>query len=697
MTGIPDTLAGSNAPVREIMTQPPACADEDTPLDEVFKQMSDRNIGSMMITRSGALVGIISERDCLRLWDRESKERCGRRPVKEFMTPNPATVQEDISSDWAYEIMHKGGFRHMPVLRGTELVGMVSLRDVAKCRTYQLEQEKDQLHTLLAVAKTVSKSIEVRRILKEIIQYIQHLLHADRASVLILGKDRRMIHLFRRDTVAADPETFKRLNADEYPVLRRLFQKDICFYEKSDDPELFQQLVGLLEMPPDSRIVIIPIVLMRESMGLIVAALSLSAPAPSDHFRLTSGVLETCRAVAMAAGNAIYNSQLYDDLLAAYEDLKNEIAERKRLEAVMDKVTDLDRMASLGRLAAGVAHEMKNALTGVIGMAELLKHGQNSGDEIDTILQEAARAVKIAQDLLSFARPQPLKMQPVDLAGIVRQIVRIAGNDLKNHHVSMQISAPEQAPNILADESQIHQVILNLIINARDAMPAGGRIDVGIHCEGDEIVADVADSGSGIPPEILPRIFEPFFSTKQRGKGTGLGLSVVNGIVMAHGGTIAASNRPEGGAVFRLRLPRAAKSSESGAGRPGAVPFAGPHGLSILVVDDERSVREVCGRLLEKLGNHVVQAAGAEEADQALENKSFDVILCDHTLSRKDGLEFHRTLRQSGRPEANRFILMTGLAPEQIRTEVKVLYKPLDFELMMKEIADMAVEEGGRS
>lgn len=806
-----------SVPVGEIMTKSPLCADESTAVGEVFERMAARKIGAMVITKKGEVAGIITERDCLRLW---GDEAIRRRPVGEYMTPNPVTVQQDLSADQVYTLMDQGGFRHMPVLNGSVLVGIVSLRDLARLRTVQLEEEKNQLATLLDVAKTVSKSIEVRRILREIISYIQKLLHADRASVLILGKDRRVFQLFKRETPDSDQESFKRLETSRHPALQKLFTRDISIFDRSAEPELYPELVRLLEMPPDSRVIVIPIRIMREPMGLIVAALSIDkSPSSGRVSRPTPEVLEVCRAVALAAGNSIYNSQLYDDLLSAYEKMKNEIHERewtqmalgqseekyrslvsnipivpwtadsegktvfigpyvervngysasemlaapagfwfdrihpddvqrvkaayrllfeqaskfdveyrvqrkdgawvwlhdraittyelggviyadgvfsdvtarKISEEAMEKVAELDRMASLGQLASGVAHEIKNALTGILGMAELLRRGQGAGDEVETILHEASRAAKVAQDLLMFARPQLHQTEEVDLAGLVRQVVKIIAGDLKNHRIDVRLNLRDGIPPIAADPAQLHQVILNLIINARDAMPGGGEIEVSLDADASAVVLDVADSGGGILPEIIPRIFDPFFSTKERGKGTGLGLSVARGIILAHGGTIEAFNRSRAGALFRLRLPSAASRPSSGAApKPTGLPFAGPRGLSVLVVDDERSIREVCGRLLEKMGNRVVLAESTEEADRLLDRMTFDVILCDHTLNREDGLEFHRSLRDRGRPEASRFILMTGLSREEVRTDVSVLFKPIEFELMFKEISRVA-------
>lgn len=368
----------------------------------------------------------------------------------------------------------------------------------------------------------------------------------------------------------------------------------------------------------------------------------------------------------------------------------NDVTELKQMQAEretsMRKNAEMDRMASLGRLGGGVAHEINNALAGIIGMAEIVKMSLSRGDgEVALILKEAHRAARITKDLLLFARPKIGRIEKVRVQEILMRVLKIVGNDLAIQKISTNLHAPENLPEIFVDAGQIHQVFLNLILNAKDAMPHGGRIDLRAETEGDWIRIDVVDTGTGVPDCIHSRIFEPFFTTKGVGKGTGLGLSVVSGIVKSHGGTIEVSNPPDGGAEFSIRLPLVSPSSGAAAEdpdeqKPRKTDSKAP--LSILLVDDEPSIRTACSRLLTLSGHQVRVAANVEEALVRLEEEVFDVVISDQSMPGADGLDLHRILATRNRSEAKRFVLMTGLAPEEIRSEAEVMVvsKPLDLK-----------------
>lgn len=355
---------------------------------------------------------------------------------------------------------------------------------------------------------------------------------------------------------------------------------------------------------------------------------------------------------------------------------------------MMRKTAEMDRMASIGQLAGGVAHEINNALAGVIGMAELFKIGIVQKEDIDLILHEGNRAGKIAQDLLMFARPQSASIEDVHIGRLLHNIQKITRNDLKVRKIVLVSRISPDLPAVPADTQQIHQVFLNLILNARDAMPEGGRIEISVGIEDGQLCVDVDDTGAGIPPPILNKIFDPFFSTKPASKGTGLGLSVVLGIIRAHNGTIEASNRPEGGARFTICLPLSGPSGRSLDDRSIGEPAG--RGLAILIVDDEPTIRYTYSRLLTSRGYRVQAAESVDQAMERLKTDTFDVILCDQTLPGKNGIELYRKLHNQGRPEARRFILMSGLPPTGLDADITVLLKPVNFPRLIEEIQKIA-------
>lgn len=249
--------------------------------------------------------------------------------------------------------------------------------------------------------------------------------------------------------------------------------------------------------------------------------------------------------------------------LAELEGSFNAMTER--LAETQRQLTQADKLASVGRLAAGIAHEINNPLTGVLTYASLLLKGQNAGPEVqsdlEVIVRETKRCREIVKGLLDFARPTPPRRAPADLNETVRRAVAVVINQLAQNHVDLALDLSPELPTVAADANQIQQVLVNLILNAAEAVgEAGGTIRIRSRSTGEGeapgrfLELTVEDTGRGIPPDDLPRLFEPFFSTKGN-RGTGLGLAVTWGIVQSHGGTIDVQSEPGKGSRFTVRLP----------------------------------------------------------------------------------------------------------------------------------------------
>ncbi len=251
------------------------------------------------------------------------------------------------------------------------------------------------------------------------------------------------------------------------------------------------------------------------------------------------------------------------ELRAYQEDLERMVAERtQQLERAQARLVQSEKLAALGELVAGVAHELNNPLTSVLGYAQLLEAGELEGEDarraLEIILQEADRARRIVQNLLTFARQRAHERGPVDVNAAIEQTVALRRYELERAGITFVLDLAADLPVVEGDLFQLQQVFLNLINNAAQAMAGGGgRIEIRTARVGDRVRIEVADTGPGIPPEHLHRIFDPFFTTKEVGQGTGLGLSISYGIVRDHGGEIYAENRPEGGARFTIELPAA--------------------------------------------------------------------------------------------------------------------------------------------
>jgi two-component system NtrC family sensor kinase len=248
-------------------------------------------------------------------------------------------------------------------------------------------------------------------------------------------------------------------------------------------------------------------------------------------------------------------------LCEAVDGMADAVVQReKRLEqAVRQQVTRAEKLASIGRLAAGVAHEINNPLTGVLTFAHLMREKSNMDaqdqEDLDLIIHETTRAADIVRGLLDFARERPIRMEPLDLNDVVRRTVRLIANQKKFEHIVIDEVLYDDLPPVRGDMNQLQQVLLNLSLNACAAMPKGGTLTIRTIPTNGEIILKVIDTGCGIKAEHLDRIFEPFFTTQDVGKGTGLGLSVTYGIVEQHGGEVEVQSQEGQGSTFVIHLP----------------------------------------------------------------------------------------------------------------------------------------------
>ncbi len=338
-----------------------------------------------------------------------------------------------------------------------------------------------------------------------------------------------------------------------------------------------------------------------------------------------------------------------------------DVTERRALE---QEVQQLQKMESLGRLAAGVAHDFNNILGAVVGLATVLRSELPEDHplraDVEGILQAARQGADITRQVLSFAQAKPQERAPVDLRKLARDVTELLSHTLAPN-TSIELKLPDRPIVVDGDQGQIRQVILNLCVNARDVMPAGGTVEVALQDGKDPTgrrwaELTVADRGPGIPEPLREKIFEPFFTTKDNGQSLGLGLSVCWGIVRNHGGVIRAEARPGGGTIFRVRLPLSQDEPLSSGEFP-VTPSedAAHHPRRVLVVDDQRIMREAASRMLSRLGYEVATAANWEEVEALCRDldEGFDLYILDLALPEVDGYEIYRRLKERyGNPRA---------------------------------------------
>ena len=272
--------------------------------------------------------------------------------------------------------------------------------------------------------------------------------------------------------------------------------------------------------------------------------------------RPVAALLAGTRRVAggdLATPIAVTGHHELSELAEAFNGMTRRLGETQR------QLAQADKLASIGQLAAGIAHEINNPLTGVLTYASLIQKrvapGGQDAEDLDVIVRETKRCRGIIKGLLDFARPTPPARKPTDLNEVMRRSMAVVMTQMRLNQVSLALDLAPELPEASADANQIQQVIVNLLLNAADALgPGGGEIRLGTRAEVGAVALTVSDQGPGIAPEHLPHLFEPFFSTKGN-KGTGLGLAVSWGIVQSHGGTLDVESEPGHGARFTVRIP----------------------------------------------------------------------------------------------------------------------------------------------
>jgi two-component system NtrC family sensor kinase len=343
---------------------------------------------------------------------------------------------------------------------------------------------------------------------------------------------------------------------------------------------------------------------------------------------------------------------------------------------IQTKLLHTEKMAALGQLVSGIAHELNNPLTAIMGYTQLLLgHGLGPSQlvEAEKIYQEAERARRIVKNLLFFAREAKPERSRVELNELVERMLALRGYELKVENIVVECELAPALPPTMADPYQLQQVILNLLVNAEQAILQGrghGHIWIRtLRLPGNRLALEVADDGPGVPREIASRIFDPFFTTKPSGVGTGLGLSIVYGIVQQHGGEVALESPRGGGAKFTVELPILnAPAEERATKEPESIVSSDVPPGRILVVEDERTVAQLIADVLREEGHQVDAVLDSQEGLTRISRARYDLVICDLRMPRLDGPAFYDALVRTGSPVQKKIIFITGdtLAPRTL-------------------------------
>jgi signal transduction histidine kinase len=437
---------------------------------------------------------------------------------------------------------------------------------------------------------------------------------------------------------------------------------------------------------------------------------------------ILSGTIEEEKAVeAMRAGASDYIMKGNTArLLPAIERELREAEARRKARKVEEQFRQAQKMEAIGRLAGGVAHDFNNLLTAILGncafLLEGIKHGNPDAKDVEDIRAAGERAATLTRQLLAFSRKQVLEVRVLDLnavvAGMDRLLRRLIGEDIE-----LTTDAGKDLGRIKADQGQLEQVIMNLAVNARDAMPDGGKLEIATsNVELDEtsaggqfevepgphVALSITDSGCGMDEQVLSHLFEPFFTTKATGRGTGLGLSTVYGIVKQSSAYIWVDSVPERGTTFRICFPVVREAADPSASASTAVTSLRGSETILLVEDDER-VRNLAGRILAQYGYQVLSTGDAAETMTICAEHKADIhlLVTDVVMPRVSGGELARRV-QRARPDI-RVLYISGHTDSIIahqgalRPGIHFLQKPFTPENLARKVREVLEAKGTRN
>ncbi len=474
---------------------------------------------------------------------------------------------------------------------------------------------------LLSVSEAISRLTSLDHVLDTVVEIAPRVLQVDSCGVFLWDEERSLYHAAAASGL--DAAAYKDwlgcdLSPTEVPDMEWVRHLGHCAV-------LGPREAARVGVPDAPAVLTAPLLSGGQFFGAVFFARRGGQSFTQSDFRLADGV---ARQTAVAIERA--------ELVARQAHLQENLARA-------------DRLAGAGALAAGVAHEVNNALVAILGEADIARDHSTRVELLASmrrVEQQGLRIAEIVQELLGFARPDTPKRESIQLAQVVRETIDLITHEFDRYGVRVTVNAEPSGPPVLADPKQIQQVLINLLTNASQALSSagGGSITVTVRAIDDRVEVAVSDDGPGITAEALPRIFDPFYSAKPT--GTGLGLSVSYQIVRAHGGDLSAESELGHGATFRMRLPQATPDLASS--------------QRILLVDDDDNVAASLNDMLKRDGRQVERVASGREALDRLMHESFDAILLDVRLPDVSGPDVYRELAEKRPTQAQRVIFVTG-------------------------------------
>ncbi len=537
----------------------------------------------------------------------------------------------------------------------------------------EIRRRNRELHALNTIAVVATQSLSLDEVLEVTLRQVVELFNADSGAVYLADVEtrtlRRRAALGQRSDAGLGTQEI-RLPGEFWERVMRSRTQVLTHMHLSHLPQSITDYVAAEGL----RSWLWALLWTKDR---IVGVIGVSSRTPREFTAPDENLMI---AIGRQLATTIEKIRLYDETTRAYEDLRH----------TQEQLLQSEKMSAVGQLISGVAHELNNPLTAILGYAQLMENeniSERVRDFVQKLYKQAQRTHRIVQNLLSFARQRKPQKQYVDLCRVLEDTLALREYDLRLNDVTVEVEFEAPLPGVIADSHQLEQVFLNIINNAVDAMletGKGGALSGRVFLEGDFVCVEIQDSGPGMKDP--KRVFDPFYTTKAVGKGTGLGLSICYGIVKEHGGDIIARNAERGGAVFQVRMPAVRNPAMRLEKRRRIKPQEGRMAGRVLLVDDEEALRDFEREVLIGAGLEVVALARGDEAIARLQRESFDACILDSAMPGAfGGVEIYQWLKENraGAEQSVIITFSTDITDGKVRrfmqeTSVRRVIKPFD-------------------
>ncbi|MCA9976535.1 MAG: GAF domain-containing protein, partial [Anaerolineales bacterium] len=569
----------------------------------------------------------------------------------------------------------------------------VAFEDITKHRQIEVSEREQRAlaEALVDTAEAINQTLDFEEVLNRILQVISNIAPHDGANIMLVDETTQTIQVVQHckcylHNGLQNPQLFVPWKLSDLPHLQQIID--------TGKPIIIRDTYANAGWVRDKSINPIrsylgtPILVEDKVIGI----LNLDS-LQTDFFK--DSHKEHLRAFTKLAAIAIQNARLHENVRLQLMQLRE----------AQTRLIQSEKLAAIGELVAGVAHELNNPLTGVILYAQLLQRRKDKTaveKDIQQIITQARRASDIVRGLLDFARQRPAEQTPTMINDVLQSTVSLLSYELRTHNVEVVTHFDPNLPLIMADQHQLQQVFVNLLSNALQAMETqqSGRIEIKTTLGRSQFLQDTGsptvvritfrDNGSGIPEALQTRIFDPFFTTKEFGKGTGLGLSVCHGIISEHGGHIWVKSTVGKGAKFFIELPIYQGETAVSATDEQPEEPAETNDIRILIVDDEQSLLHVMSLILKEY--QVDQVDSGEAAMQKLATAVYDLIICDIHMPGMNGIKLYNHIEQAYPYLAKRFLFITGDTVSShtketlVQLGVTLLPKPFEMSVLLKTV-----------